>query len=151
MAIIFTSIDRCAANKGRRALKEWITSAVKEEKHTLGEIVIAFCSDSYIHKTNLEFLQHNYPTDIITFDNSSGQIASADLLISVETVASNAERFAVTFDDELLRVMIHGVLHITGYDDHTDEDRLRMRAREDYYIQKFKNKAPQPQPDMSKE
>ncbi|MEG0601971.1 MAG: rRNA maturation RNase YbeY [Mucinivorans sp.] len=137
MAINFIDIDRHAVLGGRRAVKKWIEEAIQEEGYTLAEITIAFCSDSYIVSENTKFLGHTYATDIITFDNSSHREASADLLVSVETVASNATQFGVSASDELLRVMIHGVLHIIGYDDTDPAKQEKMTERENHYLSKF--------------
>ncbi|MEG0467757.1 MAG: rRNA maturation RNase YbeY [Mucinivorans sp.] len=137
MAINFIDIDHHAVIGARRAVKKWIEQAIIEEGYTLGEITIAFCSDSYITAENVRFLGHDYATDIITFDNSTDKIASADLLISVETVHSNAQRFEVSPEREMLRVIVHGVLHIIGYDDTNEEKQAKMSEREDYYLSKF--------------
>lgn len=138
MAVIFNSIDSHGARGLKRAVKTWIKDAVEEERYTLDEVVISFCSDSYITEQNILFLSHDYPTDIITFDRTEHKIVSGDLLISTDTVRTNAKLFGVSFEDELLRVMIHGVLHMTGYDDKMVGKQKKMRAREDYYINKFK-------------
>lgn len=137
MAINFIEVDRRGLQRARRAVKKWLAAAIAEEGYTLGDIVIAFCSDSYIEQANRQFLQHDYATDIITFDNSTPDFASADLLISTETVRANARRFGVSAEREMLRVVIHGVLHIIGYDDTTPTKQRKMRAREDYYLAKF--------------
>lgn len=138
MAVIFNSIDRRGAQGLKRAVKTWIKEAIEEEGYTQEDIIISFCSDSYIIEQNILFLAHDYPTDIITFDRTERKIVSGDLLISTDTVRTNAKRFGVSFQDELLRVMIHGVLHMTGYDDKVASKQKKMRAREDYYIDKFK-------------
>lgn len=137
MAINFIDIDRKGRLCERRAVKKWLKEAIEQEGYSLGEVSIAFCSDSYIEEANRQFLQHDYATDIITFDNSTAKTASADLLISVETVATNATRFGVSSEQEMLRVLIHGILHITGYDDTSEAKQKKMRAREDFYLSKL--------------
>lgn len=107
------------------------------ENRSTGDIVIALCSDSYILETNKEFLQHDYFTDIITFDYSEGEKLSGDLLISVDTVRSNATKYKVDFENELLRVVIHGVMHLCGYKDKSAEQAKIMRQKEDYYLARF--------------
>ena len=93
-----------------------------------------FCNDEYLHKLNLEFLNHDTLTDIISFDYSVGKELHGDIFISVERVADNAKDFEVDFDQELHRVIIHGVLHYCGYKDKTDEDANVMREKENYYL-----------------
>ena len=100
----------------------------------LGDINIIFCSDNYILDINIKYLQHDYFTDIITFDYCEGKKLSGDLFISIDSVRENSEHYGTEFADELNRVMVHGVLHLIGYDDHTEEDIKVMRSKEDYYL-----------------
>ncbi|CDN31684.1 Metal-dependent hydrolase YbeY [Mucinivorans hirudinis] len=118
-------------------VSQWIREAIIEENYRLGEITIALCSDSYIHNENVRFLGHDCATDIITFDYSKRGKLSGDLLISVETVAANAQEYGVSFDEELMRVVIHGVLHMCGYGDKEEQEQMVMRSREDYYLEKL--------------
>lgn len=104
------------------------------EIKTLGDISIIFCSDNYILDVNLRYLHHDYFTDVITFDYCEGNRLSGDLFISVDSVRENAVEFGTEFDDELHRVIVHGLLHLIGYDDHTPEDQKQMRDKEDYYL-----------------
>lgn len=134
MAINFTCIDSRVAITQRRRLKKWLTAVSIAENHTVGEITIALCSDDYIVGENVKFLSHNYPTDIITFDYCEGQIISGDLLISIETVASNAKEWKVSRERELDRVVVHGVLHLCGYGDKTEAEQKVMRSKEDFYL-----------------
>ena len=100
-----------------------------------GSINIIFCSDNYILDVNQRYLNHDYFTDIISFDYCEGNVISGDLFISIDTVRDNAEFYkADSFDNELQRVMVHGVLHLIGYDDHTPEDQALMREKENYYL-----------------
>ncbi len=135
MAINFVDIDSGYRVKGVRELKRWISGAVEREGMTLGDLAIAFCSDSYITEENVRFLNHNYATDIITFPYNQNEILSGDLLISVDTIRSNAKEYGVTFQQELHRVIIHGVLHLIGYDDMTDADQEKMTEMENLYLQ----------------
>ena len=109
----------------------------ESEIFTLGDISIIFCSDNYILDINQRFLQHDYFTDIITFDYSEGRRISGDLFISVDSVRENAVEYGTEFSDELHRVIVHGILHLIGYDDHTDEEIKEMRAKENYYLSVF--------------
>ncbi|MBN2614275.1 MAG: rRNA maturation RNase YbeY [Bacteroidales bacterium] len=115
---------------------KWIRAVLEEEGFNLGQIGYIFCNDEYILEINKKFLQHDTYTDIITFPQGDldSTIISGDIYISIDRVYDNAEKFDKTFENELGRVMVHGILHLMGYDDHTDEDRLVMRAKEDYYL-----------------
>lgn len=104
------------------------------EIKTLGDISIIFCSDNYILDVNLRYLHHDYFTDVITFDYCEGNRLSGDLFISIDSVRENAVEFGTEFDDELHRVIVHGLLHLIGYDDNTLEDQKLMREKEDYYL-----------------
>ncbi|CAN5603935.1 rRNA maturation RNase YbeY [soil metagenome] len=110
---------------------------IQRECKSLKEVSFIFCSDKYIRKVNKQFLGHDYETDIITFHDSdeSGNIES-DIIISVETVAFNAERYKTEQFNELLRVMIHGILHLCGYDDKKADDRKIMKRKELFYLKK---------------
>lgn len=118
--------------KKTRKIKSWILRCAKKEKCLVGEINYIFCSDDYLLSVNQEYLKHNTLTDIITFDNSEipGQL-SGDIFISVERVKENANKFLVSFDEELHRVMIHGVLHLIGYKDKKVNEKALMRKKEE--------------------
>ncbi|MEF3078216.1 rRNA maturation RNase YbeY [Winogradskyella poriferorum] len=113
---------------------EWISKAINSENCKEGELNYIFCSDDYLHKINVDFLNHDTLTDIISFDYSVGKELHGDIYISVERVEDNAKDFDVTFEDELARVMIHGILHYCGYKDKSEEDAKLMRSKEDYYL-----------------
>jgi rRNA maturation RNase YbeY len=117
-------------------ISEWISKTISEENCREGEINYIFCSDDYLLKLNVEFLEHDTLTDIISFDYTVGKELHGDIYISVDRVKENASDFKVDFDDEISRVMIHGVLHYCGYMDKTDENKKEMRAKEDYYLAK---------------
>ena len=108
----------------------WIQQSINKEGFELGEINYIFCNDDYLHKINVEFLQHDTLTDIISFDYTLGKEVSGDIFISIERVEDNAKDFKVSFKQELHRVLIHGVLHYMGYKDKTDEEKLQMRNKE---------------------
>ncbi|GAB4153779.1 MAG: rRNA maturation RNase YbeY [Winogradskyella sp.] len=113
---------------------EWISKAIVSENCEEGELNYIFCSDDYLHKINVDFLNHDTLTDIISFDYSVGKELHGDIYISVERVAENAKDFKVSFDEELARVMIHGILHYCGYKDKSEIDAKLMRSKEDYYL-----------------
>ena len=115
-------------------ISEWISKAINSENCKEGELNYIFCSDDYLHKINVDFLNHDTLTDIISFDYSVGKELHGDIYISVERVEDNAKDFDVSFEDELARVMIHGILHYCGYKDKSEEDAKLMRSKEDYYL-----------------
>lgn len=115
-------------------LSEWISDAITNEGFSEGEINYIFCDDAYLLDLNIEFLNHDTLTDIISFDYTLGKLISGDIYISVERVLENAKDFEVTFDNELHRVMIHGILHYCGYKDKIESDIVQMRLKENYYI-----------------
>lgn len=120
--------------KGRRENSRWLKSVAASEAREIGEIAIVFCSDEYLLDINRRFLGHDYYTDIITFDYCEGKTLSGDLLISVDSVRDNAAHFGTEFDEEIHRVIVHGLLHLIGYDDHTDRDIRQMRSKENRYL-----------------
>lgn len=117
--------------------EEWIGEIIDSEDKTEGEINYIFCDDEYLLQKNIEFLDHDTLTDIISFDYTMGSLISGDIFISVERVQDNAADFKVSFDEELRRVMAHGVLHYCGYKDKTDEDSVLMRTKEEEKMQLF--------------
>ena len=124
--------------KSESLLEYWIDNVVSEEDFCIGEINYIFCDDEYLHKLNVEFLQHDTLTDIISFDNTLGNLISGDIYISIERVTDNAKDFNVSFLDELHRVMIHGILHYMGYKDKSEEEKLKMRNAENMALSSFK-------------
>jgi len=115
-------------------ISDWVRFTLDSEGKELGELNYIFCDDEYLHKINVKTLKHNTLTDIISFDYTQGIVVSGDVYISYERVKENSEELNISFKDELHRVMIHGVLHYCGYKDKLQEDRLKMRAKEDYYL-----------------
>lgn len=120
-------------------LKDWIITVASEQNFEVGEINYIFCDDAYLHKLNVEFLDHDTLTDIISFDNSLGKLLNGDIFISVERVKDNAADYKVSFPDELHRVMIHGVLHYMGYKDKSSDEKKRMRNQENSALEKLSN------------
>lgn len=119
------------------ANKRWLTSVIASENKKEGDINYIFCDDDYLHRINVQYLQHDTLTDIISFDYSLGNELHGDIFVSVERIKDNAADFNVSFDDELKRVMVHGVLHLCGYKDKTENDELLMREKEDEKIKMF--------------
>ena len=115
----------------------WIETIVESENKILGEISYIFCDDDYLHEINVQYLNHDTLTDIISFDYTEGDVISGDIFVSIERVKDNAKDFNVSFDEELKRVLAHGVLHYCGYKDKTDADALIMRSKEEEKIKLF--------------
>lgn len=113
-----------------KALSHWISEIVLHENHELGDLTYVFCDDDYLHKLNLQFLNHDTLTDIISFDNSLGKQIHGEIYISVERVKENAATYQVAFLEELHRVIIHGVLHFCGYKDKTKKQQETMSCKE---------------------
>ncbi len=115
-------------------VSNWISSVIIEEEFKEDTINYVFCNDDYLHQLNVEFLNHDTLTDIISFDYSVGKNIQGDIFISTERVAENATLYQVDFIQELYRVIVHGVLHYCGYKDKNDIDKTLMREKEDYYL-----------------
>lgn len=129
--ITYQNEDTTFHFSGRRFSSRWIKAVADREGRRIGDISVVFCSDPYILEVNRQYLGHDYYTDIITFDYCEGNVLSGDLIISIDTVRANAAEYgADSFAEELNRVIIHGVLHLIGYDDHTPEDSQVMRTKE---------------------
>ena len=121
------------------AISLWLTNVIKEEGQQLGELVYVLCKDEYLLEKNIQFLDHNSLTDIITFDYCKGEIVNGDILISTERVEENSKTYKVNYLTELHRVMVHGLLHLLGYKDKNEKDAKTMREKENYYLNKFVN------------
>jgi probable rRNA maturation factor len=119
------------------AIASWLSKVILSENKKEGEINYIFCDDDYLHNINMEYLNHDTLTDIISFDYSMGNELHGDVFVSVERVADNAADFKVSFEEELKRVMVHGVLHYCGYKDKSEEDAALMRSKEDEKIALF--------------
>tara|TARA_B100000614_G_C14491851_1_gene471056 strand:+ start:431 stop:862 length:432 start_codon:yes stop_codon:yes gene_type:complete len=116
------------------AIISWLSYSIKSENKILGNISYIFCSDEYLHKINLKHLNHDTLTDIITFDYCEKSVINGDLYISIERVTENAKLYDNSIEKELHRVMIHGILHLCGYNDKTIEDQNVMSAKEEFYL-----------------
>ncbi len=121
--------------KNESTITSWIKELIRSEGYKLEEINYVFCDDEYLHNLNVEFLNHDTLTDIISFDYTVGKLIQGDVFISIERVKENALDFKVPFEEELHRVMAHGVLHYCGYKDKTEDDEKQMRAKENHYLE----------------
>ncbi len=119
------------------AFATWLTKVIISENKKEGEINYIFCDDEYLHKINLEYLNHDTLTDIISFDYTVGNELNGDIFVSIERVKDNAVDFNVAFDEELKRVLVHGILHYCGYKDKGEADELLMRSKEDEKVALF--------------
>jgi rRNA maturation RNase YbeY len=117
--------------------EEWISRIIDSEGFDEGEINYIFCDDEYLHKINVDYLAHDSLTDIISFDYTEGNFIQGDIFVSVERVKENAIEFDVSFEDEIKRVLAHGVLHYCGYKDKSSKEAAVMRSKEDEKIQMF--------------
>lgn len=131
----FSSTDFVIANKDELTL--WLESAAKTEGRILGELAFNFCSDDSLLKINKEFLNHDTLTDVITFDYSALKEVSGEIFISTDRVRENASEFQQSFEEEIRRVMIHGLLHLCGYNDKTIKEKSLMSDRENFYLDSF--------------
>jgi len=136
MINFYSEIDFTLQNSDK--ITNWISEIITTENKEEGEISFIFCDDEYLHQLNLEFLKHDTLTDIISFDNSLGNLLNGDIYISVVRVKENSETFKTTFLNELHRVIIHGILHYCGYKDKTESDSKTMRMKEEEALLKRK-------------
>jgi rRNA maturation RNase YbeY len=136
--ISFNTVDISYSLRNKTNLKNWVSLTIKKEKRNIGIISFNLCSDEYLLKVNQEHLNHDYYTDIITFDFCEVNTVSGDIYISVDRVKENAKEMGKTMLNELHRVIIHGVLHLCGYKDKKPADAKQMRAKEDYYLSLLK-------------
>jgi len=131
MAVFYNAVDVPFPKIKQRATTKWIYLTIEKYCKKAGAISYIFCSDEEILRINKQYLNHDYYTDIISFDYSENDIVSGDLFISLDTVKSNSEKFGTIYEEELRRVMIHGILHLCGFKDKTPDDENLMRERED--------------------
>jgi rRNA maturation RNase YbeY len=123
----------------KKEIKKWITDVVANENKKIGNINFIFCSNDYLLGINQQYLNHNYFTDVITFDYSDALKLSGDIFISVDCVRENSVKYRQLFEKELYRVMVHGVLHLCLYGDSTKSEIAVMRSKENYYLEKIVN------------
>ena len=140
-AVSFSYADRQLRYPNKRALKAFIPSIFSGEHKALKSLHYIFCSDDYLLQINQQFLQHDYFTDIITFDLSVSEQVTGEVYISLDRVKDNASKLAISFEDELLRVIFHGALHLCGYKDKKKSEISNMRNQESVYIRLYKQSA----------
>jgi len=140
VAIQFFTEDISSISIKKIILKKWISNLIKNENCVLGDLNIIFCSDDYILTINNQYLKHDYYTDIITFDYCVDKTINGDLFISIDTVKTNSEKFKTSYNQELHRVIFHGVLHLVGFKDKTPKDEKLMRKKENQYLEMFEIK-----------
>ncbi len=138
MAILFHFEDVKTIPLERLKIKSWIKAAIEEENHRLADVNFIFCSDAYLLDVNKQYLDHDYYTDIITFDYVENGKVSGDIFVSCDRVVENAKTFGVDFKTELNRMLIHGILHLLGYKDKEPKEKELMTQKEDYYLAKNK-------------
>jgi probable rRNA maturation factor len=139
MNINYCTEDVSAPNIQKRKINSWIKDTVISEGKTLGDISFIFCSDDYLLEVNKQYLNHDYFTDIITFDYVENDVISGDIFISCDRVKENASEFKTGFENEMSRIIIHGVLHLMGYKDKAKKDKLLMTQKEDFYLKILSN------------
>lgn len=137
MAITFSANIEAFELLEEKKVKKWLTALIEEQRKHVGTIGYLFCDDEFVLDANQRYLNHDTYTDIITFDYVEGDLISGDIMISIDRVRDNAEKFNVSFDDELHRVIAHGVLHLLGQGDKTDTEAAEMRKKEEYALLKW--------------
>jgi len=138
MKILFFNEDVPLPEFPKSKTTKWISNCIEEYGFIVGNINFIFVSDEYLLKMNQEYLNHDYFTDVITFDYCEGKTIKGDVFISVPRINENAQTFNQKFTDELFRVMIHGILHLIGYHDKTNEEKKQMRSKENAALEKLK-------------
>lgn len=137
MNILFFNEDVPMPKISEDKIKKWIIRCIQTEKFQPNDINFVFVSDEYLLEMNRQYLAHDYYTDVITFHCCEDKIINGDIFISIQRVEDNAKLYSVNFFNELQRVMIHGVLHLIGYDDQTETEKKQMRQKEDEYLGNF--------------
>jgi rRNA maturation RNase YbeY len=139
MSIIYFAEDVSFPKLKKRKTSGWIKKVIISEGKSVGEISFIFCSDNYILEVNKKYLNHDYYTDIITFDYVECDKINGDIFISTDRVRDNANAFSKTFNNEMNRILIHGVLHLLGYKDKNRKDKSLMTKMEDIYLKVLEN------------
>lgn len=134
MSIQYCNEDISIPKFQKRKVTRWIRETITSEEKELGDISFIFCSDNYLLEINKQYLKHDYFTDIITFDYVEGNQISGDIFISCDRVKENGKEFKTGFDNELMRIIIHGVLHLLGYKDKRKKDKILMTNKENIYL-----------------
>lgn len=117
--------------------KQWLETIITSEGKKPGEINYIFCDDEYLLKINQDYLQHDYYTDIITFDYVKGKTINGEIFVSLQRISDNASTLSREYEEELRRVLAHGILHLSGYKDKTEEEEKLMRSKEDFYLKQY--------------
>lgn len=134
MSIQYFNEDISFPKVKKRIITDWIKKVIVAEGKEVGDISFISCSDEYLLEVNKKFLEHDYYTDVITFDYVENDIISGDIFISIDRIKANSVEFKCDFTNEFLRILIHGVLHLIGYKDKTKSDKLLMTQKEDFYL-----------------
>jgi rRNA maturation RNase YbeY len=137
MAILFFHEDVEEIKIEKRRISSWVKNCIKENNKIVKDVNIIFCSDEYLKAMNIQYLAHDYYTDVITFNYNEGDQISGDIFISLDRISDNSEKFQVAFRMELNRVIIHGILHLLGYDDYTPNKKNEMRGLEDKWLDAY--------------
>jgi len=140
MSINYFNEDVSLPKLKKRKTSEWIKSIIVGEEKNCGEVSFIFCSDEYLLEMNRKYLNHDYYTDVITFDYVEDNLINGDIFISIDRILDNSKVFATTFENELNRILAHGVLHLLGYKDKNEKEKLSMTFKEDYYLKLLKDK-----------
>ena len=130
-------IEKKYSLKEKRRIKEWLNLVAFEEGNKIQNLNFLIVGDKRMIHFNKTYLNHDYSTDIITFDNSENKKISGDIVISIERVKENSKKYKVKLEDELRRVMAHGLLHLLGYDDKNEKEKKRIRKKENYYLERY--------------
>lgn len=130
-------IEKKYSLKEKRRIKEWLNLVAFEEGNKIQNLNFLIVGDKRMIHFNKTYLNHDYSTDIITFDNSENKKISGDIVISIERVKENSKKYKVKLEDELRRVMVHGLLHLLGYDDKNEKEKKRIRKKENYYLERY--------------
>jgi len=136
LAISQTSVDLLFQYKNFTGLKNWLIRVIENENFIPGSITVVYTSDEYLLSVNRKFLRRNYYTDVISFNYSEGKYISGDILISIERISDNSRKYGIGFYDETDRVILHGLLHLIGYNDSGLEEKKKMREKESYYLKR---------------
>jgi rRNA maturation RNase YbeY len=137
MSIQYFNEDIAFPKVKKRITSSWIKQVIFLEEKRVGDISFIFCSDEYLLDVNRKYLNHDYYTDIITFDDVEGNVINGDIIISVDRVKENSIEFQTSFENEIHRIIIHGVLHLLGYKDKVKKDKILMTQKEDLYLKLF--------------
>ena len=139
MSVYFHNEDNSYVLPAKRKVKSWLKTSIEHQKMSIGTINVVFCSDQHLLVINKEYLNHDYYTDIITFNYCEAKQISGDLFISIDRIKDNSKNNKILFVDELHRVIIHGVLHLCGFNDKTKAEKKEIRQMEDYFLNKIKH------------